>query len=85
MTKPSKPTPDFPLFPHASGQWAKKVNGRMHYLGPWSDPGKAPARYLGRMSNSKRIASPAKPAKLPKPRRGHTLYARASGQGANGC
>jgi len=32
-----KPRPDFPLFPHATSRWAKKVRGRLVYFGTTRD------------------------------------------------
>ena len=39
-----KPYPDFPLYRHRTGQWSKRIRGKLHYFGTDSEAAKA--KYL---------------------------------------
>lgn len=45
MDLPEKPYPEYPLYPHRSGKWAKKIKGRTVYFGRLNDPDGALAEY----------------------------------------
>ena len=43
--KPSKPYPEFPLFPHNNGQWCRKIRGKLYSFGKWDNPTAALQRH----------------------------------------
>lgn len=54
-----KVRPDFPLTPHeASGQWCKRIKGRIYYFGVLAQPQAAEARYLAEKDYLEKGISP---------------------------
>jgi integrase len=62
--KPAKPHPDFPLFPHATKRWAKKVGGKFWYFGSWAD---GPQKALERWNAEKDTILAGQDPRTPKP------------------
>ena len=63
--KPAKPYPEFPLFPHATGRWAKKIRGKLHYFGPCSDPNGAVQKYLVELAQTRPAGTKADQPAVP--------------------
>jgi integrase len=89
VDKPAKPHPDFPLFAHNNGKWAKKIKGKLHYFGPWRDPEAALAKYhalIGKPHCSDRSSTREAPEPNPdrpsKPYDDYPLFAHGNGQWA---
>jgi hypothetical protein len=36
-SRPTKPYPEFPLTPHPTGRWCKKIKGKLYYFGSTAD------------------------------------------------
>ncbi len=43
--RPAKPYAGFPLTPHPSGRWCKKIRGKLHYFGKIAEPDAALERF----------------------------------------
>ena len=80
--RPAKPAPDYPLFPHRSGQWAKKIKGKTVYFGLWGDPEGALQRYLDFLAGNTTRPAPVR-RQIPKPFPDYPLFYHRSGQWAN--
>lgn len=60
--RPTKPYPQFPLSPHASGKWARRIQGKVKYFGKWDDPTSAleeMERYLASIPPPRKKSGPA--------------------------
>ncbi len=59
-TKPDKPYPEFPLFAHGNGQWAKKIKGKQWCFGVWNQPDAALRKYLDELDEIQAGRDPRK-------------------------
>lgn len=85
-----KPYPEFPLFPHQNGRWAKKVRGKLIYFGKLADDPKGEkalalwqenekALLAGSLTNVAIRKSPVQRSKRKRPHPDFPLFPHASG------
>ena len=65
--KPAKPYPDFPLFPHATRRWAKKIRQRFHFLGR-VNPDEADFGAMAALREHQRQAADLHAGRQPRPK-----------------
>jgi hypothetical protein len=60
--RPPKPYPGFPLTPHATRRWCKKIKGKVYYFGRWDDPEGALPEYQAFLDGTVQEKPPGPPA-----------------------
>jgi integrase len=80
-SKPAKPSPDFPLTPHTTGRWCKKIAGKVRYFGRWEDPEGALREYQAFLDGKpvEKLPRPEQTGKPAKPYPEYPLTAHPSG------
>ena len=83
VSKPAPPYPGFPLYAHASGRWAKRIRGKLHYFGQWGTKKRGRIVPVDDVSASAAAAIDRFHREWPFLSQGRTPPAAGSGQGCD--